>query len=463
MTIASVWRVYALGAVLLVALTICSRNFADRGGPYFMASLTVAGIAYLLAIREFFVRPTFERTLSRRVVILGIVLAAAWHVEFLRLPAGPDDDIHRYVWDGHLQRLGYNPYLVVPSDPAVKALHTPETKNLNNPDLPSPYPPGAELFFRAVTSIQESTFALKAAFVLCEFAIIFVLLDILRCARQAAYLVLAFAWNPLLAIEVAGSGHIDIVGTLLLVVSAAALIRRWRTTAAVALGLAIAVKFLPIVLLPLYWKRIRVRDAAIAAAVVALLYMPFLNHGRLPIGSLGTYVRTFRFNGPVFAAFNRVIPPQLLVALAVLVGLVTATWLRSRELNGERQGSINTEHTESHREEATRFPPSVPVAPVMQGSVFAWPMAACLLCAPVVFPWYLLWVLPFLTSASTLLIVVWTVSIIPVYIQWHLRALGHPWGALPNWVMLFEYGCLGIAAAIIAWRHIATRSRKPAM
>ena len=88
-------------------------------------------------------------------------------------------------------------------------------------------------------------------------------------------------------------------------------------------------KFLPIVLLPLYWKRVRIRDAALAAAVVGLLYVPFLNHGRIPIGSLGTYVQTFRFNGPVFAALDRVAPPQLLAGLAVLVGLVTATWLRS--------------------------------------------------------------------------------------------------------------------------------------
>ena len=51
------WRVYVLGATLCVALTICSRNFGDRGGPHFMASLTVAGIAYLLAIREFFATP----------------------------------------------------------------------------------------------------------------------------------------------------------------------------------------------------------------------------------------------------------------------------------------------------------------------------------------------------------------------------------------------------------------------
>ncbi len=310
-----------------------------------------------------------------------------WHIEFLRLPPGADDDIHRYVWDGRLQRLGYNPYLVVPSDPAVKGLHTPETRSLNNPDLPSPYPAGSAAFFRAVTAIQESTFAFKVAFVVCEFAIVFVLLDILRCSRQGAHLVLAFAWNPLLAIEVAGSGHIDIVGALLLVVSAAALVRRWRATAAVALGLAIAVKFLPVVLLPLYWKRVRIRDAALAAAVVGLLYVPFLNHGRIPIGSLGTYVQTFRFNGPVFAALDRVAPPQLLAGLAVLVGLATATWLREQtHLSGLRKQ-------------------------------FAWPMAASLLCAPAVFPWYLLWLLPFLTSASTLLIIIWTVSIIPTYVN----------------------------------------------
>jgi hypothetical protein len=408
--------------MLCVALTICSRNFADRGGPHFMASLTLAGIAYLLAIREFFATPQFERSVSRRVVIIGLVLAAVWHIEFLRVPSGADDDIHRYVWDGRLQRLGCNPYLVIPSDPAVKGLHTPETRNLNNPDLPSPYPAGAQFFSRAVTAIQESTFALKVAFVVCEFAIVFVLLDILRCSGRGAHLVLAFAWNPLLAIEVAGSGHIDIVGALLLVVSAAALARRWRATAAVGLGLAIAVKFLPVVLLPLYWKRVRIRDAALAAAVVGLLYVPFLNHGRIPIGSLGTYVQSFRFNGPVFAALDQLAPPQLLAGLAVLVGFFAAIWLRRK-------------------------------ARAWSPDAFAWPMAASLLCAPVVYPWYLLWLLPFLRSASTLPIIIWTVSIIPTYYVWHLRTLGRPW-VVPGWIMLLEYGCVAMTAAIILLRRI---------
>ncbi len=110
-----------LGATLCVALTICSRNFGDRGGPYFMASLTLAGIAYLFAFVSFSLRRYFPR----RVVVIGLVLAAVWNIAFLRLPAGADDDIHRYVWDGRLQRLGYNPYLVVPSDPAAqRAAHS---------------------------------------------------------------------------------------------------------------------------------------------------------------------------------------------------------------------------------------------------------------------------------------------------------------------------------------------------
>jgi alpha-1,6-mannosyltransferase len=425
------WRVYLLGAALYVALTICSRYFSDRGGPYFMASLTLAGIAYLLAIREFFATSGFERSVSRRVLVVGLVLAAVWHIEFLRLPPGADDDIHRYVWDGRLQRLGYNPYLVIPSDPAVKGLHTAETRSLNNPDLPSPYPAGAQLFFRAVTAIHESTFAFKVAFLVCELAIVLILFDLLHRSNQSLHLALAFAWNPLLAIEVTGSGHIDIVVALLLLVSAAALVRRWRATAAVALGLAIAVKFLPVVLLPLYWKRIRIRDAALAAAVVALLYAPFLNHGRISIGSLGTYVQTFRFNGPVFAALDRVAPPQLLAGLAVMVGLATATWLRSRQ---------------------SEWSPEQ----------FAWPMAASLLFAPAVFPWYLVALLPFLTSGSTLLIIIWTVSIIPTYVQWHLRALGCPWGPLPGWVMLVEYGCLAIVALVIVTRRVMRRTARPA-
>ena len=269
-------RLYGFATVLLVLLTICSRKFSSLGELSFIVPLVVAGIAYLLAIREFFSTPRFPR----HVIVIGLVLAALWHLQFLGMPPGPDDDIHRYLWDGRLQRLGYDPYLVVPSDPAFSGLHTSETRTLNNPDVPSPYPAGAEVFFRGVTAIHESTFALKVAFVFCDFAIVLVLLDVLRRSREGMHWVLAYAWHPLLATEVAGSGHIDIVGALLLLVSFSALERRWRVIAAVSFGLAVAVKLLPMVLLPLYWKRVRLRDGILATIIVGLLYVPFLKRDR---------------------------------------------------------------------------------------------------------------------------------------------------------------------------------------
>ena len=165
------------------------------------------------------------------------------------------------------------------------------------------------------------------------------------------------------------------------------------------------------------------RDAVLAAAVVGLLYVPFLNQGHIPIGSLVTYVQTFRFNDPVFAALEGVVP-QIAAGLPVIVGLLTATWLRS-------------------------------TSPEQSPDVFAWPMAASLLCAPTVYPWYLLWLLPFVRSASTVPLIIWTVSIIPTYYVWHLRTLGRPW-LVPGWIMLLEYGSVAMAGAII-WFRRSTR------
>ena len=87
-------------------------------------------------------------------------------------------------------------------------------------------------------------------------------------------------------------------------------------------------------------------------------------------------------------------------------------------------------------------------------------MAASLLCAPVVYPWYLLWALPFVRSASTLPIIVWTVSMIPTYYVWHLRLLGRPW-LLPGWILLLEYGSVAMTAAIILARRITRPDAPP--
>jgi alpha-1,6-mannosyltransferase len=139
-------------------------------------------------------------------------------------------------------------------------------------------------------------------------------------------------------------------------------------------------------------------------------------------------VHSFRFNDPVFAVLERVVAPETAAILAMLVGFLTAIWMRGK---------------------ASESSPGA----------FAWPMAASLLCAPVVYPWYLLWLLPFLWSASTVPIIIWTVSIIPTYYVWHLRSVGRLW-ILPGWIIPLEYGCVVVAAAIILLRRI-TRPPPP--
>lgn len=349
-----------------------------------------------------------------------------WRIPFFLIPAGPRDNLHRYVWDGRVQRLGYNPYTTVPADPALSGLHTPETRELNNPDVSSLYPAGAQLFFRAVTTIRETTFAFKVALVGCDFALILVLFDMLQRTGQGEHWVLAYAWHPLLATEVAGGGHIDILGVLLLVVSAAALLRRWRAVAGLTFGLAVAVKFLPLVLVPLYWRRLRIRDALLAALAIGMLYVPFLERGRIPLGSLGIYIRRFRFNDPIFATLERAASPQAAAGLAVFLGLFTAMWLRSKQ----------REYT---------------------WHICVWPMAVSLACAPVLYPWYLLWLVPFLRAPSTVPLMVWSLSILFTYFVWYLQAFGHPW-QVPGWIMLLEYGSAVAAAAFFWLRRTMVRT-----
>jgi glycosyl transferase family 87 len=431
MTITPARRLLGLGAIILVALVTCSRSSGGTGSPSFLAALFVAGVAYLVAIREFF----YTAHYSRRVIFACLALAVLWRIPFLLMPPGADDDVRRYIWDGRIQRLGYNPYEVVPSDPALAALHTPETRGLNNPEVPSPYPAGAQLFFRAVTAIHESIFAFELSFVLCDFAIVLVLFSLLRRNGEAEHWVLAYAWHPLLATNVAGSGHIDILGVLLLLISVAALARRWRMTAAVAFALAVAVKFIPLVLVPLYWRRIRVRDALVATLVFVGLYLPFLkgwsiSSWRIPLGSIGTFVQRFRFNDPIFGALQHVFSPQIVAGVALVAGLVTAAWFRRR----------NTQTNAADQ--------------------WSWPMAASLLCAPVVYPWYLLWVLPFMRSVSTVPLIVWSISILPTYIVWYLRSRGYEW-YVPNWALLLEYGSFALAAALVIFQRAPQIEQSP--
>jgi len=404
--------IYACGVIIAIAMMTVARVDPRTSPLGFFACLGAAGGSYLVVVR-LLPQAGLE---SRGALVFCLGLAVVWRLPLLMGPPVLSTDVYRYVWDGRLQRLGYNPYTVVPSDPTVEHLHDQETKKLNHPALPTPYPPVAELFFRAATAGNESARAVKMALELCDVLIVMILFRWLASSGRSRSLVLAYAWNPLVALEAAGSGHVDLLGALLLLCAAWCLAERRRTLATLAWTLAIGVKFFPIVLLPIVWRRVRPRDLAAGAVLLLALYGPFLVHGRLPIGSLGTYLDYWRFNAPLFAAAEAVAPARLGVALAVAIGIGVAARLR-------------------------RFrPANAPAA-------WVWPIAATLLAAPAVYPWYLLWLTPFLTSAATWALAVWTMSVLIAYLD--------SISGLPRWGIAVEYG-LVLAASMVSWSSNAT-------
>jgi hypothetical protein len=216
-----------------------------------------------------------------------------------------------------------------------------------------------------------------------------------------------------MSLEIARHGHVDVVGALLVAVAAFALARGRTLLGSIAWAASISVKPLPIVLLPLLWRRVPRRHLAAAFAALLVLYMPF-RHG----GSMPQVIDRFRFNGPIFATIASLAGPAAATLFAIAAGLAVAVWARRR-------------------------------LPVDSPQSWAWPMAAALLCAPMIYPWYLVWLAPFLVTLETLPLTIWTISILATYAAW-LR-LGANW-AVPQWALAVEYGALACGAAWL-WRR----------
>ena len=77
-------------------------------------------------------------------LILG--LALAWRLALLPLPPTLSDDLYRYAWEGRVLATGVSPYREAPSATGLISLRDGAVWPLvNNPDVPSPYPPLAQL------------------------------------------------------------------------------------------------------------------------------------------------------------------------------------------------------------------------------------------------------------------------------------------------------------------------------
>jgi len=295
-----------------------------------------------------------------------LIWGAAIIARLVLLPAEPrlSDDIWRYLWDGHVQLSGENPFRFAPSDPAVEALRTPWHGLINNPTVSTIYPPVAQVFFALVALLGSTVTAAKAVWIVLDLCAAGALVAVARALHRPAALVgLLYAWSPLLIVETAWSGHLEPLGVLWLCLFLLLLTRDRLRLAGGALAAAALTKFAPIVALPPVARKLGWQGLAVVAVTTIAFYLPYAAAGEQLWTGLLTYAQHWRFNAGAFAlvewAFPGPLRPRLVAGLCV-VAVVLVTTVR-------------------------RFPAD---------RALLWILGAGIALSPTVHPWYVLWVLP---------------------------------------------------------------------
>jgi hypothetical protein len=358
-----------------------------------------------------------------RTWLAGFVL-----LRILLLPTVPSDDLHRYMWEGKIQRYGYNPYVLGPDDPRLKALAVDDRNHarINHPDYPAIYPPAAQLFFREVSKLGDSVYLVKGALVAVEIVALALLGRVLAACGIARHRSAVYGLSPLALSAIAIEGHVDALMLCGLVAAAGFVARERMVACGIALGLAIAAKLVCVVLLP--WLMVRRPLAAgIAGAVVAVSYLPFADAGGAVFQSLT------RFGGTRGALGVGIGLAESLTTPARARGWVAALLIGFLLLRLKRR--------EPFAVYATRG------------------LAAGALALPVVHFWYLTWMLIF---AWARLRVSWLVLTATMGCYFAAEAAQHATGTwrLPDWAPIAIYGPFAVtwlAESLCDWRK-----RKPA-
>ena len=349
-----------------------------------------------------------------------------------------DDDIWRYLWDGHVVARGANPYTSAPADSSMDNLLTTESSgppdwetiraNINYPRIPTIYPPLAQMVFRASHWLAPgSVLAMKVIVVGFDLLAYAFLVLTLAALHEAPAKSILYGWNPLVIKVFAGSGHIDAIAVAALAAACYFLARRKRAAASVSLGLAIAAKVFPIILLPFLARRVGAWRTVLAGATALACCIPYLGAGTHLFDGLRVFSATWQFNAGPFQLLTWAIgiftsQPQLLARITC-AGLIAATLAM---LYRSDDGGPNT---------FARY------------AVLA--LGAVLILGPVVMPWYATWLLP-------LGIIAWNRAAIffsqAVCIAFLVMVRGVEW----PWALVVEYGAL---AAMIWWESSRKRTR----
>ncbi len=290
------------------------------------------------------------------------VMAVAMRLALLPLLPELSHDVYRYLWDGSVQLAGMNPYLHLPTDPALAQLRLPLHALIPGRGFTTPYPPLAEITFFAIALAGGAVFQAKLLWLGFDLGTAWLLGRVARLTGRSRRLTeILWLWSPLLLVEVAWNGHLEplpIFGMVLVV-----LLARAPASAGASAGFSVLGGILPVAALPAFVVRLGRRVLLGLTLVLVALTAPYATAGRGLVTGLLTQVRDGRFQPGPFLLLESVLPgswaPRVAAAL-VVVGV--AAWVAARRFRPER--------------------------------ALLWTVAAFLLVTPDLEPAFALWILP---------------------------------------------------------------------
>ena len=296
-------------AILLAAIYVCFGYFLDRSN--FTHLLILFGSAF--AIYFFLIFTTQDKKESE--ILLWISMG--FRVIFIVAIPFLSDDFYRFIWDGKLFINGFNPYLFVPSeivntDMAKTAGLTQELyQGLNSPDYYSVYPPVNQLLFSlgglfSKFGLLGGIIALRVPIIIAEFFLIKYIRHLLESLKLSQHNVLWYALNPLVIVELSGNLHYEGMMMMCIVIGLYWLIHNKWGGAAVWWAMAISIKLIPVLFLPILLKRLGIVKSfwfyLITSSALLFTFLPFLDQQLIYhiSSSIDLYFRTFEFNASIY-------------------------------------------------------------------------------------------------------------------------------------------------------------------
>lgn len=346
------------------------------------------------------------------------VLAGALLLRLPLLPLAPtlSDDVLRYLWDGRVAAAGRNPYALPPAAAELAPWRDELWRSLPHRQVPTVYPPLAVAAFSIAARTPWPLPLWKALAAAGDLAACALLLALARRLGVPAGRTVWYAWNPLVALETAGMGHVDALGVAACL-GAVLLLTSRRSVTGSAAGLAAVggaaacaaagalTKLVPLVALPLWGRAYppgtsRRRFWATALALLVLACGPVVAAtGGVPPGLL-VYGRTWEFNGPLFEPLWRLLD-------AVDAAPRTKTLLEWIERRSERWYLFERIYPYVYPQLLAKAVLGVALLAAIAASLRERDVVAgtgrlfgrALLLSATVYPWYLLWVLPWAALA----------------------------------------------------------------